>query len=254
MIIWAYKEIFMKFIQIRHGTCIVELDNLKILIDPILYKKNTLEPIKGGIDQRNPIIDISVNESILKNIDIILLTHLHYDHFDPEILQFYGKNVHIICCIDYKKKLLKMGFSNISFVKDKTEINGVEVILTKGKHGAGIVGISMGKSYGFIIKTKDKSVVYITGDTIWCKFVEKTLKNYNPNYIIGFAGSATIKKVHITLDANDIKNILEIAPNAKMIVNHMDAWNHCSLTKEKLKNSIENRNLYIPEDGETINI
>ena len=230
------------------------MDNLRFLIDPILYKKNTLKPIKGGINQNNPLIDIPVDESVLKNIDIILLTHLHYDHFDPGILKFYGINVPIICCTDYKKKLSKFSFSNISFVKDKIERNGMEIFLTKGKHGTGIVGMIMGKSYGFVIKTRDKNVVYITGDTIWCKPVEETIENYNPNYIIGFAGSATINKVHITLDENDIKSILEKAPNAKIIVNHMDAWNHCLLTKEKLKKSVENKNLNIPNDGETINI
>jgi len=242
----------MKFVQIRHCTCIIELDNLRFIIDPILYKKNTLEPIEGGIDKYNPLIDISVNENVLRNIDIILLTHLHRDHFDPEIIKFYGINVPIICCIDYKEKLLKMGFSNINFVKDKIEINGMEIILTKGKHGSGIVGRAMGKSYGFVIKAKEQNVVYITGDTIWCKYIEKTIKRYNPNYIIGFAGSATVKKVHITLDENDIKNILEKAPNAKIIVNHMGAWNHCLLTKEKLKNTIKNINLCIPNDGEII--
>jgi L-ascorbate metabolism protein UlaG (beta-lactamase superfamily) len=244
----------MKFTQIRHGTCIVELENLKILVDPILYKKQTLKPVKGGVDQNNPLIDISVKESVLKNIDFILLTHLHRDHFDPEIINFFGINVPIICCVEYKKKLLKLGFSNINFVKDKIEINGMEIILVKGKHGTGIVGINMGKSYGFIIRAKDNNVVYITGDTIWCKSVENTIKKYNPNYIIGFAGSATIKKVHITFDENDLKKILEKAPNSKLIANHMDAWNHCLLTREKLKNSIENKNLYIPNDGEIIDI
>jgi L-ascorbate metabolism protein UlaG (beta-lactamase superfamily) len=244
----------MKFIQIRHGTSIVELDNLKILVDPILYKKHTLKPIKGGIDQRNPLIDIFVNENVLKNIDIILLTHLHYDHFDPEILKFFGINVPIICSIDYKKKLLRLGFSNTYFVKDKIEINGMEIVLVKGKHGTGIVGVSMGKSYGFVLNTKDNNNVYITGDTIWCESIKKTIEDYNPKYIIGFAGSATIKNVHITLDENDIKKLLEQSPNSKIIVNHMDAWNHCILTREKLKNSIENKNLYIPNDGETIDI
>jgi L-ascorbate metabolism protein UlaG (beta-lactamase superfamily) len=230
------------------------LDNLKILVDPILYKKHTLKPVKGRIEQQNPLIDISVNESVLKNIDIILLTHLHYDHFDPEIIKFFGINVPIVCSISYKRKLLGLGFSNTFFVKNKIEINGMEIILVKGKHGTGMVGVSMGKSYGFVLKTKDNNNVYITGDTIWCKSMKKTIEDYNPDYIIGFAGSATIKNVHITLDENDIKKILENSPNSKIIVNHMDAWNHCLLTREKLRNFLKNKNLYVPNDGETLDI
>jgi len=58
------------------------------------------------------------------------------DHFDPEIINFFGKDIPLACCDAYKDKLS-------------------EIILTKGKHGTGFVGISMGKSYGFILKTKD---------------------------------------------------------------------------------------------------
>jgi L-ascorbate metabolism protein UlaG (beta-lactamase superfamily) len=81
----------MKFTQIRHATSIIEVDNIKFLLDPILYKKSTFAPIKGAIDKNNPLVDISVDDEVLKNVDMILLTHLHRDHFDPEIINFLEK-------------------------------------------------------------------------------------------------------------------------------------------------------------------
>ncbi|MDR3276392.1 MAG: MBL fold metallo-hydrolase [Treponema sp.] len=242
----------MKFTQIRHATCIVELAGLKFLVDPILYKKNTLAPVKGGIDQNNPLVDISVNEAVLNNIDIIVLTHLHRDHFDPEIINFFGKDKPVVCCHDYKEKLSELGFSNLHLVKDKIEIQNIEIILTKGKHGSGVTGLSMGKSYGFILKPNNNEIVYLTGDTIWCKGIESSIEDYKPAYIIGFAGGAMIKNTHITLNENDIKKIIEKDPSVKIILNHMDAWNHCLLTRKKLKEIIQNNNVYIPDDGETI--
>ena len=240
----------MKFTQIRHGTCIIELDNTRFLLDPILYQKNTLAPVKGGIEKHNPLTDISVGENILKEIDVILLTHLHRDHFDPEIINYYGKDIPVICSDEYEKKLLEHGFTNVSFLKDEMKIKNLKIILTKGKHGSGAVGISMGKSYGFIIKSGKEGTVYITGDTIWCRCVEGTLEKYNPDFVIGYAGSAIIENTHITLNEEDIKKILKKSPNAKIIANHMDAWNHCVLTKEKLRTAIKNENLIIPNDGE----
>ena len=244
----------MKFTQIRHASCIIELENVRFIIDPILYKKNTLTPVEGGIEQNNPLTDITVHEGLLKKVDFIILTHLHRDHFDPEILNFYGKDVPIICCGKYRRKLSKIGLENIIPVNRKIKVKDIEIKLTKGKHGKGIVEKMMGKTYGFVLKTLKNEVVYITGDTIWCKYVEKTIKNHKPKYIIGFAGSAKIKDTIITLDESDIRKILEESNNAKIIVNHMDAWNHCSLTKEKLRNIIVNNNLYIPNDGEIITI
>ena len=244
----------MKFTQIRHATCIIELGNTKILIDPILYKKNTLTQVKGGIDQNNPLTDIGVENNVIKNIDVILLTHFHRDHFDPEILNYFGNSIPIICSYEYKSKLMKFGFLNVHDVKDAIHYKNIEIILTKGKHGTGAVGISMGNTYGFVLKQNNGNIIYLTGDTIWCKYVEETIEKYNPKYIIGFSGSATIENVHITLDKEDIEKILRKANKSKLIVNHMDAWNHCFLTKEDLRKLIQNNNLYIPNDGETIEI
>lgn len=42
----------MLFTQIRHATCIIEFSGTRFLVDPILYKKNTLDPVKGGIDEK----------------------------------------------------------------------------------------------------------------------------------------------------------------------------------------------------------
>ena len=244
----------MKFTQVRHASCIIELNDIRFLVDPILYKKNTLSPVEGGIDQKNPLVDITLNEKILKDINYIILTHLHRDHFDPNILEFYGNNISIICSEEYKEKLLQLGFNNIILVKENIEINKIKIIKTEGKHGTGTVGEEMGKSYGFVMNTINNDCLYITGDTIWYKNIKNIIEKYKPNYIIGFAGSAIIKNTHITLNENDIKKILENAPEAKLILNHMDAWNHCFLTKEKLKNRIINANLLLPNDGETINV
>ena len=50
----------MKFTQIRHASCIIELENIRFIIDPILYKKNTLTPVEGGIEQNNPLKDVPI--------------------------------------------------------------------------------------------------------------------------------------------------------------------------------------------------
>jgi L-ascorbate metabolism protein UlaG (beta-lactamase superfamily) len=250
----APRRRFMKFTQVRHATCIIELDNVKFIVDPILYKKHELEPIDGGSDERNPLVDISSSEEVLANVDAILLTHLHQDHFDPSIFNLYGKDKPFIASVDYRKHISDSGFRNAFLIKDKIYFKGIEIVLTNGKHGLGIVGIFMGKSYGFVLKPRSGQTVYVTGDTVWCEDVEKTLETCEPKYIVAFAGSAKVKNTHITLDANDVKNIMAKSPNAKIIANHMDSWNHCVLHRDDLKALIESENLLIPADGETIEI
>ncbi len=243
----------MLFKQIRHATCIIEFEGTRFLVDPILYKKNTLDGVKGGIDKKNPLVDISVSDEVIKNIDVILLTHTHKDHFDPSIIEYFGKDVPIVCCCEYEKQLSELGFSNLKLIKDSIEIGNIEVILVKGQHGTGIVGKMMGNSYGFILECKHKDTLYITGDTVWCKCVEKAIDEYSPQYIVAFAGSAMIEGKHITMNADDINKMLNKASNAKIISIHMEAWNHCLLSRNDLENACKNKNLYIPADGEELN-
>jgi hypothetical protein len=54
------------------------------------------------------------------------------------------------------------------------------------------------------------------------------------------------------MDVNDINNLLKESNNAKVVINHTGAWNHCKLNREELKKKIITDNVYIPNDGETI--
>lgn len=242
----------MLFTQIRHATCIVDFAGIRFIVDPIFYQKNTLNPIFGGVAKKNPLVDMPVSDALIKNVDAILLTHTHYDHFDPTINDFFGRSMPILCSSEYQKKLSKLGFHNLKPVENHIMFNDIEVIMVKGRHGTGVIGKLMGNSYGFILKAQNGETVYITGDTVWCTWVEKTIENHAPKYIVAFAGSAMVINNHITMDERDIGKILRKSPTAKVIAIHMGAWNHCRLSRSQLKEAVVDENLYIPKDGETL--
>jgi hypothetical protein len=56
------------------------------------------------------------------------------------------------------------------------------------------------------------------------------------------------------MDIEDIKKTCKQAPNARVIIAHLEAWNHCSLSRQDLKNFIQDESLteqvLIPVDGE----
>lgn len=244
----------MLFTQVRHATCIIYFGGTRFLVDPILYKKNTLDPVAGSPDVKNPLVDILVPDADIKNIDAILLTHVHRDHFDPSIIDAFGKDIPIVCCNEYEKQLSDVGFTNLTLIKTDLEFRNIHVTLVKGQHGIGEVGKLMGNSYGFVLNNKNNETLYVAGDTIWCSCVEDALATYMPQYIVVFAGSAMINNEHVTMDENDVSQILKKLPNSKVIAIHMEAWNHCRLTRSELRSAIDNNNLYLPKDGETIEV
>ncbi|WP_243124297.1 hypothetical protein [Clostridium sp. AWRP] len=86
--------------------------------------------------------------------------------------------------------------------------------------------------------------------------VEQALETYNPELVVIFAGAAqlTERGIPITMNKEDIFHICKKVPESKVIVVHMEAWNHCGLMREKLRSFLKNNSLLgqvsIPNDGE----
>jgi L-ascorbate metabolism protein UlaG (beta-lactamase superfamily) len=101
-------------------------------------------------------------------------------------------------------------------------------------------------------------VIYITGDTIYCSSVDKALDRFKPDMVICNCGEARFRHGWpITMNAADILDICKKLPEASVICVHMEAWNHCRLTRKALSkfaadSGIGNR-VYIPGDGEILN-
>ncbi len=59
------------------------------------------------------------------------------------------------------------------------------------------------------------------------------------------------------MDAGDLAQVRDAAPDATIIVNHLDAINHCYETRELLRARLAERgigDLVIPEDGELVTL
>ena len=109
---------------------------------------------------------------------------------------------------------------------------------------------------GVVFKSEDEKTLYIAGDTIWCEEVKDVLGKYKPEVIVVNACAATLLNgERIIMNIEDVKNVLDAAPDATVIASHMDTVSHLSVTRNDLKefknkNNIDN--LLIPEDGEVI--
>ena len=71
----------MKITYLGQASLLFENENIKILVDP--YLSNSVEKINPRNFRRKPI-----DESFLKiKPDVIVLTHNHLDHTDPDTLK-----------------------------------------------------------------------------------------------------------------------------------------------------------------------
>ncbi|MHB8156800.1 MAG: MBL fold metallo-hydrolase [Desulfocucumaceae bacterium] len=187
--------------------------------------------------------------------DAVLLTHTHRDHFDREASRLLPKGIPVLCQPEDEDKLSALGFSRVYPIGESLAWQGVKITRTGGRHGTGAIEKAMGPVSGYVLQTEADQSLYITGDTIWCPEVESPLKVFSPQIIIVFSGAARFTEGDpITMTAEDVAQVCRSAPGARVVAVHLEALNHCFLTRDKLRRHLQNQGLtdraIIPGDGE----
>jgi L-ascorbate metabolism protein UlaG (beta-lactamase superfamily) len=244
---------------VRHATHLIFYKGKRLLLDPMFSKKGTLQPVLNAPNEHlnNPLTELPIEPEHLTNVDAVLVTHTHRDHFDDAAVSVLPKDLLIFCQPEDEEGMKEKGFTNIVPVSKGYTWEGIEFIRTNGQHGTGELGRKMGPVSGFILRTDGEPVLYIIGDSIWYGEIEKVFDSYSPEVAIVFAGEAQyLEGDPITMGLVDIQNIVEKNPTTDLVISHMESWNHCVLKREDVHQYIEQNGLqkkiYVPENGDTL--
>ncbi len=245
----------VRFIHIRHATSILMINNNNYLIDPMLSEKESLPPIlltSTKLNNPRVVLPYSI-DNIVSKTDFLLLTHLHFDHFDKKAIETIPKITSILCSKSDSDKIRKFGFSSIHSIESSYNFNGIKISRYSAIHGNGLLKYLMGKGSSYLIEYNEFKI-FLTGDCILTNSLRNNLISTKPDIVIANAGAAKFKYGKpITMSITEIKEISKIVENAKVIVIHLGALNHCSETRNYCKDQIRDySNIYIPNDGENI--
>jgi L-ascorbate metabolism protein UlaG (beta-lactamase superfamily) len=133
-----------------------------------------------------------------------------------------------------------------------------EITAVPAQHGHGWVHHLMANGAGFFLALPGEPSIYISGDTVFTKDVERALTKFKPDIAVVAAGSASLDVGRtILMPLDEIVAFIRLSPN-KVMANHLEALNHCPTTREELRQVLEKNDLlsktFIPDDGETLSI
>jgi L-ascorbate metabolism protein UlaG (beta-lactamase superfamily) len=249
----------MKLQLVRHATLLLDYAGMRILVDPMLSEQGAMSPIQNSPQPRpNPLVPLPFPvEQVLDGVQLVLVTHTHRDHWDDAAIQLVPKDLPLLCQPEDLKKMEAVHFMNASAVHDMKYWSHVCITRTPAQHGTGEIARAMAPSSGYVLSSAGEPTLYIAGDTIWYDQVAETLKQHNPQVIMVNAGAAQF--LHgdpITMTAGDVVRVCRAAPYAQVIAVHMEAINHCLLTRAELAREAETAGVKvkIPEDGDTMDI
>ncbi len=248
----------MKLQQIRNATLIMEYNGKKILTDPVLLPKHGIESFAGK--ERNPIVDLPFEaKEVIKGIDMILVSHLHQDHFDDAAKELLPKQIDLFCQPGDEERIKEFGFTRVTPIEDEQIFNGITITRTSGHHGTGQWEKNLGNVSGFVFEAQNEPVLYWAGDTIFCAEVENVIQKVSPNIILTHSCGAMIEDSGpIIMDAQQTIETCKAAPDSIIVATHMEALDHGTVTRDDLRkfareNRISDEQLLIPLDGEILN-
>lgn len=160
----------MKITYLGQAGFLMETDGLTVLIDP--YLSDSVEKIQPQNYRRVP-----VNEHFLTIYpNVIVLTHNHLDHTDPETLRHYlneNSQVVVLASKNAWNEIRKFGGTSNNYVMFNEGTswtqNNVLFRAVKAEH-------SDEYAIGVVIKAEGKNY-YFTGDTLYNESVFKSLPN-----------------------------------------------------------------------------
>ncbi len=249
----------MRLHLIRHATLVVEYNGHTLLVDPMLDDAGARPPINNSPNPRNnPLVPLPIPAGELSSgVDAIFVTHTHSDHWDRAAGELLPKDLPLFGQPEDEQKFRSLGFAQAQPVRSALVWNGIEITRTGGQHGTGEIGKRMAPVSGFVLRAPGEPALYIAGDTIWCSEVATALKNFQPKVIVVNAGAAQfLEGDPITMTADDVVRVCQSAPQAHVVAVHMEAINHCLLTRADLAFQLEAarviQQVAIPDDGDWV--
>jgi L-ascorbate metabolism protein UlaG (beta-lactamase superfamily) len=245
----------MQLQLIRHATLLLEYAGLRLLVDPMLNDAGAAPPIENSPNQKpNPLVPLpGPVAEVVNEIQAVLVTHTHRDHWDDAAIQLLPKDLPLFCQPEDQAKMESLHFVNVAPVHKSRNWSHICITRTGGQHGTGEIGRKMAPVSGYMMQAAGEHTLYIAGDTIWCPEVEEAIARFQPEVIVVNAGGARF--LHgdpITMTADDVIHACRAASGAQVVAVHMEAINHCLLSRDELARQAHKAHVkvIIPEDGE----
>ncbi|KQW65527.1 hypothetical protein ASE17_19215 [Phenylobacterium sp. Root77] len=273
----------MKIRQIRNATLVIEYGGVKFLVDPWLAPKDSMPAFPGCANPhlRQPTAPLPAAIEEIVDVDAVILTHIHSDHWDHTAAEHIPADMPIFVQHATDRVLVSQagsidleGGPHVRFVEGKAftdvrvltgnpQFKGVKLKKVPGQHGSdealGLAHDALQEVCGIVFSHPDEKILYLAGDTVWNEYVEANIRQYQPDVIIVNAGDAQAPGLgSIIMNNEDVCSVCAAAPSATIIASHLEAAHHALNTRAALRRHLTEAGLLdrvlIPADGETCTV
>ena len=145
----------MRITYVGHSTVLVELDGLRLLTDPVL-RGRVLHLVRRAS---------SVEPGVIADIGLVLVSHMHPDHFDPPSLRMIDRHAELVVPRGAGRPAGRLGFRRVTELSEGETLaaGGIEVAATHAEHRPGRLLDKRSEAIGYTLTGSQR--VYFAGDT-----------------------------------------------------------------------------------------
>ncbi len=248
----------MQLELIRNATLKITYGGHLLMIDPYFAPRHSLPSFTGR--SPNPMTELPRSiDDILQGVELVIVSHLHTDHFDAVAKERVPKTLPILCQPGDEGRIRDAGFTNVTPLAQSITWQGLTITPRQGSHGVGPVVEKMGPVIGFTLEADGEPTVYWAGDTVLYPPVAETIREFSPDIIVTHSCGARWDGDLIVMDDKQTLEVSRLAPRATIVATHMEALDHATVTRQDLRQTAEASGLdpsrlLIPADGETLNL
>ena len=248
----------MKIQLIRNATLRLNYAGKTILIDPMLGPKGSYDSLAGI--EPNPTVDLPVPlADVLAGVDLVIVSHLHRDHFDDTAKAELPKDWPLFCQPADQAAIEEAGFTAVRAIEDAIDWEGIHIQRTGGTHALGDWAARLNPVSGFVFSAEGEPTLYWIGDSVWCDAVGAALAAHQPDVIVTHSGGARLGDSGLILmDEAQTLQVAAAVPGAAVLAVHQEALDHCTVTRAALRAAVEaageGDRVFVLEDGEEVEI
>lgn len=258
----------MKITQIRNATQIITYAGKRFLIDPMLAKKGAYPGFSGSAraEIRNPMVELPTTIDALLDVDAIIVTHTHPDHWDEAAAAHIPKSMLIYVQNSSDEAILRaQGFTQLRQLSAESRFGDIQLIKTSGQHGSDDayaipeLAERLGEACGVVFQHPAEKTLYLVGDSIWIDDVADNMRHYQPGVVIMNTGWAHLLGFGpIIFGKEDVLKAHQTLPRAHIVATHMEAVNHCLVTRRELLQYAQDNEIQsfvsAPDDGDSVTL
>jgi L-ascorbate metabolism protein UlaG (beta-lactamase superfamily) len=166
-----------------HSTVFVELEGMNIFIDPMMGDVPSPHPLLGSKRFQK---ELPISIDSLPNIDVVLISHDHYDHLDyGSIVKLKNKVEKFYVPLGIKAHLTNWGVNPNKINEfdwwESINYNGVEFVSTPARHfsGRGVTNRNSTLWCSWVVKSGYSSI-FFSGDSGYGKHFKEIGDKYGP--------------------------------------------------------------------------